>query len=268
MTSNEYYFVDLFSGAGGLSCGLSMAGWKCAFAVDVNQEAIDTFNANHKNVETYADDVSKLRGTVLKKMLNGKKISLVCGGPPCQGMSTAGEGIPDDPRNFLFLQFVRIVKSIKPDFVLMENVTGLLGKKNEKILKGVLKEFKKLGYVMHVKVLSSENYGVPQKRRRTIFIGNKNKYETSFPKVTHGIHDKLKPIVTVGDVFTNLCYRKNKISSHALSLVPTRCIHQRLYWEKVHVLTSRAGLFFYCHKSCRLCYSVARGKLLCHCCNW
>ena len=83
-----------------------MAGWKCAFAVDVNQEAIDTFNANHKNVETYADDVSKLRGTVLKKMLGGKKISLVCGGPPCQGMSTAGEGIPDDPRNFLFLQFV------------------------------------------------------------------------------------------------------------------------------------------------------------------
>ena len=96
----------------------------------------------------------------------------------------------------------------------MENVTGLLGKKNEKILKGVLKEFKKLGYVMHVKVLSSENYGVPQKRRRTIFIGNKNRYETSFPKVTHGIHDKLKPIVTVGDVFTNLCYRKNKIYNH------------------------------------------------------
>ena len=93
-------------------------------------------------------------------------------------MSTAGEGIPDDPRNFLFLQFVRIVKSIKPDFVLMENVTGLLGKKNQKILKGVLKEFRKIGYVMHVKVLSSVNYGVPQKRRRTSFIGNRLGYET------------------------------------------------------------------------------------------
>ena len=169
----KHYFVDLFSGAGGLSCGLTMAGWKCAFAVDVNPEAIDTFNANHKGVETYVDDISKLKGPVLKKMLGGKKISLVCGGPPCQGMSTVGVGIPDDPRNFLFLQFVRIVKSVKPDFVLMENVTGLLGKKNEKILRGVLKEFRKLGYVMHVKVLSSENYGVPQKIRRTIFIGNK-----------------------------------------------------------------------------------------------
>ena len=210
----KHYFVDLFSGAGGLSCGLNMAGWKCAFAVDVNPEAIDTFNANHKGVETYVDDISKLKGPVLKKMLDGKKISLVCGGPPCQGMSTVGDGIPDDPRNFLFLQFVRIVKSVKPDFVLMENVTGLLGKKNEKILRGVLKEFRKLGYVMHVKVLSSENYGVPQKRRRTIFIGNKNGYETSFPKVTHGIDDKLKPIVTVGDVFENMSYRKDKIHNH------------------------------------------------------
>jgi len=215
-TKNKRYFVDLFSGAGGLSCGLTIAGFKCAFAVDMNSEAIDTFSVNHKNVPTYVDDVSKLSGTVLKKMIGKKKISLVCGGPPCQGMSTVGEGIPDDPRNFLFLQFVRIVNSIKPDFVLIENVTGLLGKKNEKILKGILKEFKKMGYVMHVKVLSSENYGVPQKRRRTIFIGNRMAYKISFPKPTHGKNGNLKPLVTVGDVFANLSYRNGKIHNHDL----------------------------------------------------
>ena len=214
MKDSKPYFVDLFSGAGGLSCGLEMSGFKCAFAVDMNSAAIDTFSENHKNVSTYVDDVSKLKDSVLKKMLDGKKISLVCGGPPCQGMSTVGEGIPDDPRNFLFLQFVRIVKTIKPEFVLMENVTGLLGKKNEKILKGVLKEFRKIGYVMHVRVMSAENYGVPQKRRRTIFIGNRIGYETKFPIPTHGKSEKLKPLVTIGDAIGNMKIKNGEILNH------------------------------------------------------
>ncbi len=213
-SKSKQYFVDLFSGAGGLSCGLEMAGWKCAFAVDNNQEAITTFSENHKGVPTYVDDVSKLKGTVLKKILGDKKISLICGGPPCQGMSTVGEGIPNDPRNFLFLQFVRIVKTIKPDFVLMENVTGLLGKKNDKILKGVLREFKKLGYIMHVRVMSAENYGVPQKRRRTIFIGNRLGHETEFPIPTHGNSTKLKPLVTIGDAIGNMKTKKGEIFNH------------------------------------------------------
>ncbi len=208
------YFVDLFSGAGGLSCGLGLAGLKCALAVDMNKEAIETFSANHKDIPTYLDDVSKLTAPTLKKILGRKKITLVCGGPPCQGMSTVGEGIPDDPRNFLFLQFVRIVKAINPEFVLMENVTGLLGKKNGKILKGVLKEFKKIGYVMHVKVLSAENYGVPQKRRRTIFLGNRIVYENEFPIPTHGRTGKIKPPITVGDVIKNLKTRSGKILNH------------------------------------------------------
>ena len=214
MKDSKPYFVDLFSGAGGLSCGLEMSGFKCAFAVDMNSAAIDTFSENHKNVSTYVDDVSKLKDSVLKKMLDGKKISLVCGGPPCQGMSTVGEGIPDDPRNFLFLQFVRIVKTIKPEFVLMENVTGLLGKKNEKILKGVLKEFRKIGYVMHVRVMSAENYGVPQKRRRTIFIGNRIGYATEFPIPTHGKSEKLKPLVTIGYAIGNMKIKNGEILNH------------------------------------------------------
>ncbi len=208
------YFVDLFSGAGGLSCGLGLAGLKCALAVDMNKEAIETFSANHKDIPTYLDDVSKITAPTLKKILGGKKITLVCGGPPCQGMSTVGEGIPDDPRNFLFLQFVRIVKTIRPEFVLMENVTGLLGKKNGKILKGVLKEFKKIGYVMHVRVLSAENYGVPQKRRRTIFLGNRMGYENEFPIPTHRKAGKTKQPVTVGEVIKNLRTRSGKILNH------------------------------------------------------
>lgn len=212
--NKDIYFLDLFSGAGGLSYGLEMAGLKCVLAVDINKEAIETFEANHRGVSTYVEDVSNLKGNILKEKLNGRKISLVCGGPPCQGMSTVGEGIPDDPRNFLFLQFVRIVKTIHPEFVLMENVTGLLGKKNEKILNGVLREFKKIGYVMHVRVLSAENYGVPQKRRRTIFIGNRMGHETKFPISTHGKSPKMKPLVTIGDVIGNMKTKKGEIFNH------------------------------------------------------
>lgn len=215
--SSHTYFVDLFSGAGGLSCGLELAGLKCALAVDMNKEAIETFSINHKGVPTYLDDVSKLTAPTLKKILDGKKITLVCGGPPCQGMSTVGEGIPDDPRNFLFLQFVRMVKTIRPEFVLMENVTGLLGKKNGKILNGVLKEFKRIGYVMHVRVVSSENYGVPQKRRRTIFLGNRIGYENEFPIPSHGKSSKLKSLVTIGDVIGNLKTKNGEIFNHDIA---------------------------------------------------
>lgn len=202
--NRKLYFVDLFSGAGGLSCGLEMAGLRCALAVEMDKAAVDTFALNHKDASTYAGDISKLDGRLIRKLVGGKKISLVCGGPPCQGLSTVGEGIPDDPRNFLFLQFVRVVRILKPEYVMMENVTGLLGKKNEKILNGVLREFGKLGYVVHARVLSAENYGVPQKRRRAIFIGNRLGYEIEFPTPTHGKSGNLKPPVTLGDVLKDL----------------------------------------------------------------
>jgi len=208
------YFIDLFSGAGGLSCGLEMAGMTCALAIDNDHAAIRTFSKNHRKAQIYAGDIAKLDNRIIKKLTGKKKISLVSGGPPCQGMSTVGEGIPDDPRNFLFLQFVRIVRMIRPDFVLMENVTGLLGKKNKKILDAILNEFKKMGYVMHVRVLSAENFGVPQKRRRTIFIGNRLGYETEFPKPTHGSSRNLKTPATVGDAFKVLSVRGGRILNH------------------------------------------------------
>jgi len=213
MKGDTIHYIDLFSGAGGLSCGLGMAGLKCALAVDMDQVSIETFAKNHRGVATFADDVSKLDSKTIRKLTHGKKISLVCGGPPCQGMSTVGEGIPDDPRNFLFLQFVRIVRTVRPEFVLMENVTGILGKKNGKILSGVLNKFREMGYVMHVKVMSAENFGVPQKRRRTIFIGNRLGYEIEFPKPTHRRTKGLKPLVTVGSAFKKINDRK-KILNH------------------------------------------------------
>ena len=145
---SEFNFVDLFCGAGGLSCGLEMSGMRCVLGTDQDKAAIDTFQKNHPDAQIFVDDISKLTKAKLKKATGGKKIHLVCGGPPCQGMSTAGLGIPDDPRNFLFLEFVRIVQELKPDYIILENVTGMVGKKNKNILDAIMHRFSELVYVM------------------------------------------------------------------------------------------------------------------------
>ena len=244
----QFNFVDLFCGAGGLSSGLEKAGMNCVLGTDQEKSAIATFKINHKNSETFTDDISKLDKRILAKLTGGKKIHLVCGGPPCQGMSTVGTGIPDDPRNFLFLEFIRIVKILNPDYILIENVTGLVGKKNKNILDAIMLRFSELGYIMSAKVLSAEHYGVPQRRRRTIIVGNRLGCDYEFPKPIHGDRDKLLPYVTVGDVFAAISIHaknhdlksaeiKNKTDYERISLIPegkaVRYHHDEIeYWGK------------------------------------
>ena len=192
-------FIDLFCGAGGLSRGLEMSDFHCVLGVDNDKAAIATFERNHPHADAYLGDISDFSNYKFKKIAGKQKIHLICGGPPCQGLSTVGEGIPDDPRNFLFLEFLRAVTSVKPDFVVIENVTGLLSRKNAKITVGIIKQFAKFGYNMSVRVLSADRFGVPQKRRRTIFIGNRIGIENIFPEPTHS-----KKPRTVIDAISNL----------------------------------------------------------------
>ena len=244
----EFNFVDLFCGAGGLSCGLEMSGMSCILGTDQDKAAIDTFQKNHPDAETFVDDISKLTKAKLKKATGGKKVHLVCGGPPCQGMSTAGLGIPDDPRNFLFLEFVRIVQELKPDYIILENVTGMVGKKNKNILDAIMHRFSELGYVISTKVLSAEHYGVPQRRRRTIVVGNKKGYEFKFPNPEFGEKKNLPSYVTVGKVFKNIREKddnndlksakiKNELELKRIKLIPEGSgirYHddEKKYWPK------------------------------------
>ena len=228
---SKFNFVDLFCGAGGLSCGLEMSGMTCVLGTDQDKAAINTFQKNHPDAQTFEDDISKLTKAKLKKATGGKKIHLVCGGPPCQGMSTAGLGIPDDPRNFLFLEFVRVVQELKPDYIILENVTGMVGKKNKNILDAIMHRFSELGYVMSTKVLSAEHYGVPQRRRRTIVVGNKKGYEFKFPEPKFGEKKNLPAYVTVGKAFKTIRKKdenndlksaviKNEIELKRIGLIP------------------------------------------------
>ena len=122
-------FIDLFSGCGGLSCGLEMSGHRCLLGVDANKEAIQSFAANHHEAAVYLGDIKQLKEKKLMELLKGQKVDMVVGGPPCQGFSTVGRGEVEDDRNQLFREFVRIVKVTKPKIILFENVTGLVAKK-------------------------------------------------------------------------------------------------------------------------------------------
>lgn len=212
----SFNFIDLFSGCGGLSHGLEMAGHNCLLGVDANKEAIETFAANHHGAAVYLGDIKKLSELKLKALLKGRTVDMVVGGPPCQGFSTVGKGEVDDDRNKLFREFVRVVKLTHPKVILFENVTGLVAKKNEHILKQIFVHFERLGYNMDARVLSAEEFGVPSRRRRTIIMGVKNG-ECLFPEVTHGprVGQKLK---TVKELFKNLKAKNGRVYNHDVKL--------------------------------------------------
>lgn len=195
-----------------------MAGMQCVLGIDSDKYAMQTFQKNHLRAQTYCGDVSLLTKARLKEMLGDTDIHAVVGGPPCQGFSTVGLGNPDDMRNKLFLEFLRLVRVTNPIFVVIENVTGLLAQKNEPTLKAIFKKFAELGYQMDVQVMSSQNYGVPEKRRRTILIGTKLDVKIEFPKFTHDtiLARTYRPAVTVGQAFLDLKDKNGQIHNHDL----------------------------------------------------
>ena len=208
-TTSALNFIDVFSGAGGLSCGLEKAGMRCLLGIDMDKNAIETFKANHHYAETYCGSVIDLSEKKLKELLKGQTVHAVVGGPPCQGFSTVGLGNPNDIRNKLFREFIRLVKITNPYYVVIENVTGLLAKKNEKTLQAIFSLFHKMGYNLDVQVMSAEMYGVPERRRRTIIIGSRINETIVFPTPQN-------KIMTVGEALKNLKTKDGKTFNHDL----------------------------------------------------
>lgn len=165
--------LDLFSGCGGLSYGLEMAGFEITAAVDSWTDALITFKKNHKESTTLEHDLSvKLPSNFLKAI---GKIDLVVGGPPCQGFSISGPRNPGDPRNSLYKGFVSTVKHLKPKAFILENVPNLVTMAGGAIKRQIIKDFENLGYKVGYSILTASDYGVPQNRKRVIFVGLRDK---------------------------------------------------------------------------------------------
>lgn len=195
-------FVDLFSGAGGLSCGLVMAGFTPLASVEIMPQAVETYEYNFIDNKKFNERVHTrdIREESVKQELvdavKNKKVDLIVGGFPCQGFSLSGYRVVADPRNSLYLEMLDIVNRIKPDFIVMENVEGLRSMLNGKVEEKIIEDYEKIGYKINVTVLNAANYYTPQTRKRVIFIGNRIGAKNFHPKP---MLDE-KNYVTVGDV--------------------------------------------------------------------
>ena len=198
--------IDLFCGAGGLSEGLVQAGFDPRVAIDFDANALKTYKANHPDTEVVLADIANVTGKQLKQLARTDDIDLVAGGPSCQGFSTHGKRIQDDPRNFLFKHFVRIVGEVRPKMFLMENVKGMLTYSKGYFRKQIEEAFAAIGYRCAFTTVCAADYGVPQLRHRVLFIGTRiDDVQLTFPKPTHGDGVLgLKPYLTVGDAISDL----------------------------------------------------------------
>ncbi len=168
--------IDLFSGCGGLTEGLKQAGFNVIGAIECAPVFVETYQLNHPEVKVWVEDIKKLDPKKIRLELNLKKgdLGLLAGCPPCQGFSTVGTKNVKDKRNDLVFEWLRFVKEFKPKTVMMENVKGLY---DDKRMAVIVKELNVLGYKIGKtpKVLNVADYGVPQRRKRMILLGGKNK---------------------------------------------------------------------------------------------
>lgn len=165
--------IDLFAGAGGLSCGLEMAGFNPILANEINPDYANTYQLNHPNTIVVVEDIRNISETnfLHEHNIEPESIDLIAGGPPCQGFSVnAPIRTLDDPRNHLFKDFLRIAAILKPKALLIENVPGIISLGKGTVIEQIYYELEKIGYKVDHRILFAGHYGVPQMRFRTIFI--------------------------------------------------------------------------------------------------
>lgn len=206
---NKYTYIDLFSGAGGMSLGFDQAGFKNIFSIEFNSDFAKTYKKNFPTHHLIVDDIKNVTETQICDIIKKDKVDVIIGGPPCQGFSIAGNigrNFIDDDRNRLFKEFVRFVSILKPRIFVLENVKAMESHNNGRTIKEIVSSFEKIGYEVKYKVLNAVDYGVPQERRRIFIIGTLGKNNFEYPK-------KSKKIVTVQEAIDDLPVLDNGESS-------------------------------------------------------
>ena len=179
--------VELFSGCGGTSKGFEMAGFDIVLGSDIHRPSVETFYFNHKKATAILGDLSKIKTEELMNILPTKKIDVMIAGVPCQGFSLNNrKRYANDKRNFLFKEYIRFVREIKPPIAILENVSGMRSTANGTFVKDIEQEFRSAGYanVQHM-MLNAAEYGVPQVRMRLVFVATLNGINFEWPKKSH-----------------------------------------------------------------------------------
>lgn len=163
--------IDLFCGAGGLSLGFLQEGFVAVLANDIEKCCVDTYAHNHPEIprsRIVKGDINDMIKN-LDSYLGTEQVSIIVGGPPCQGFSMANrQRLIDDPRNHLYRSYVEVVKKVRPPFFVMENVKGMMSVAGQ-----VIEDFEHIGYSVSARILNAKDFGVPQNRERLIYIGNR-----------------------------------------------------------------------------------------------
>lgn len=197
--------IDLFCGAGGLSEGFRQAGFCVLAGNDTDPHAAQTFAASHSGAELLSGPVEDISARDFLESSGLAKGELHCliGGPPCQAFSVYNHqrGMHDE-RSGLFHEYLRLVDGLMPEWVVMENVTGITSVGGGQAVEAIISGLARRGYRVETRVLRAEEYGVPQERRRIFFLGNRLGLPISWPEPTHG--PGLLPFVTVWDAIGDL----------------------------------------------------------------
>ncbi len=188
--------IDLFAGAGGFGLGLGMAGFDVRLSLEIDRWASDTLRYNNPTAEVIEADIRNFDTEDSIRNAAPFAVDLIVGGPPCQGFSIAGPARKDpaDPRNSLFVNFAQWVGVLQPKAFVMENVKGLLGRKNAEGIRviDIIKDTLALnGYLVELWLLNSAQYGVPQVRERLFVVGHRGAIEIGPPQTSHEFRSRI-----------------------------------------------------------------------------
>lgn len=201
--------VSLFCGAGGCSLGFKQAGYEILYANDKDSAAIETYKNNFPDTICSNKDINSLDFNVVLRDIgiSAGDLDILIGGPPCQGFSTAGTKFWDDPRNHLLRSYIKALEILCPKWFVMENVEGLLTSNKGKYVYEAVKAFIDVGYSVRVEKIYSQEYGVPQRRKRVVIVGNRIGLDYKMPESTMKVS---------GRIFRN----SDVTVSHAIDTLP------------------------------------------------
>lgn len=202
--------VELFSGAGGLSLGAKWSGVKVVMAIENDPFSAQTYFSNHPKVDLVNKDIRQVE---IPNIRNRRSPLVLFGGPPCQGFSTSNQRTrtSSNPLNWLYKEFLRFTKKLEPDWVVFENVKGIVETEGGKFLIHIISQLSDLGYLVSYRVLNAANHGVPQNRSRLFILGSRDGKRIEFPIAN------TRSTITVYDAIGDLPFLSNGASKNFLS---------------------------------------------------